>query len=178
MWDGRPHEYKIDLGDGFIAKTRNKETLEKHGVLGQGSLHYVNTLSALVDEQKAVLPAEEWESLEWSLRRFMIDYEGGDLYYYLMHTHGADALSYNTWAHFSLDTVWSVCLRTFTDMPTAVIEEYGVRHWKRRSKTIGEDGYKSLLKAISNRTDIYGNGSMPPNMARDILFHDSLAEYY
>ena len=178
MWDGRPTEYKVDLGDGFIAKTTNKKHLQKHDLTGKGSLHFVNTLSTLVDEQKPFLPEEEWKSLEWSLHRFMIDYEDGDLYYYLVHTHGADALNYNTWAHFSLDTVWQVCLRTFTDMPTEVIEEYGVRHWKRRSKTIGEEGYKSLLKAISNRTDIYGNGNMPPNMAKNILFTDSFADSY
>lgn len=172
MYDySRPREYTIDLEDGFIAKTTNKEVIEKHDLLGKGSLHFVNTLSELVDEKKDSLPEEEWTVLERTLNRLMIDYENGELYYYLVHSFGSDAISYNAWAHFSLDTVWSVCVRTFTDMPTEVIEEYGVRHWARRNTTVGKEGSAHLMQAINERTDIYGqNGGLPPKMVAGILF--------
>jgi hypothetical protein len=180
MYDSSwPREYPIDLGDGFSARPRNSKILEKYDVLGQGSLHFVNTLSTLVDEKKDELPEEDWEALAYALKRFMIDYEGGDLYYYLVHTHGADALNYNAWVHFSLDCVWSVCVRTFTDMPTEVIEEYGVRHWAERNKTIGPEGSGHIMEALNNRTDIYGaNGGMPVQMVKGILFNSELADSY
>jgi hypothetical protein len=166
----------IDLGEGFLAKTSNKEYLEKHNLLGKGVLHFVNTLCVLVDEKKDELPEAEWDSLDYTLRHLMVAYENGHLYFYLLNTHGADAINYNAWAHFSLDTLWGVCVQTFTDMPTAVIEEYGVRHWKRRSRTLGKNGYNSVMKAIEARTDIYGSGSLPSQMVAGILFDQEAAE--
>jgi hypothetical protein len=121
MYDFRERPKPIDLGDGFIVRSITPHYLEKHDLLGKGSLHFVNALSTLVEEQKDDLPEEEWAALERTLKRLMIDYENGDLYYYLVHTHGADALNYSAWVRFSSDCVWSVCVRTFTDMPTAIL---------------------------------------------------------
>jgi hypothetical protein len=168
----KPSEYKMELENGFIAKTSNKEYLEKHDLLGKGTLHFVNTLCILVDEKKDELPVEEWKSLELTLCRLMVDYDYGELYYYLLHSYGVDAINYNAWVHFSLDTDWNICLRAFTDMPTEVLEEYGLRDWHRRSPTAG-DG-KEILKAISRRSDIYGaNSGLPPEMVKGILFDSS-----
>jgi len=163
---------KIELGEGFIARTSDKEVLEKHELLGNGVLAFVNDLSFLVDEKKDELPEEEWGTLELTLKRLMIDYQDGELYYYLVHTHGADAINLSAWGHFSLDTVWRVCVRTFTDMPTNVIEAYGGRYWNERKGTLGSEGYKAVMKAVSKRTDIYGNGSLPSYLAQGILFDE------
>lgn len=160
----------VDLGEGFKTKTRNKEFLEKHNLLGKDVLSFVNELCFLVDEKKADLPLEEWESLEFSLRALMVTYDGGELYYYLLHAHGAEALNYNAWAHFASDTDWRICVRTFTDMPTDILEEYAAKDWAERTRTTGEEGKKNIIKAISKRTDIYGSHSLPINMVEGILF--------
>lgn len=160
----------VDLGEGFVTKTRNKEVLEKHDLLGKDVLSFVNELCFLVDEKKADMPLEEWEALEFSLRVLMVSYDGGELYYYLLHAHGADALNYNAWTHFASDTDWRICVRTFTDMPTSILEEYAVKEWKERTRTTGEEGKKNIIKAISKRTDIYGAHSLPTEMVEGILF--------
>ena len=118
----RMHDPHITLEDGFVVRTAKQSVLEKYDLLGKGSLHFVNSLSILVDEKKDSLPEEDWEALKLILKRFMIDYEGGELYYYLVHTYGAEAINYNAWVHFIADSVWGVCVRTFTDMPTAILQ--------------------------------------------------------
>lgn len=163
-------DISVDLGEGFITKTRNKKVLEKHDLLGKDVLNFVNELCFLVDEKKDEMPVEEWESLEFTLRVLMVTYDGGELYYYLLHAHGADAIKYNTWVHFSFDSDWLICVRTFTDMPTEVLEEYAVKAWMERTRTTGTEGTKNIIKAISKRTDMYGAHSLPTDMVEGILF--------
>lgn len=160
----------VDLGEGFHTKIRNKEVLEKYDLLGKGVLAFVNKICHLVDNTKDELPTEDWEALELALRILMVSNDSGELYYYLLHAHGADALSYDTWVHFAEDMDWRICVRTFADMPTEVLEEYGAKRWEKRSKTAGEEGKKHILRAISQRTDIYGIHSLPSEMVDSILF--------
>lgn len=161
----------VDIGEGFVTKTRNKEVLEKYNLLGKDVLSFVNELCFIVDEKKDEMPLEEWESLEFTLRVLMVTYDGGELYYYLLHAHGAEALNYNAWAHFAGDTDWRICVRTFADMPTEILEEYAAKDWAERTRTTGEEGKKHILNAISQRTDIYGVHSLPTNMVEAILFN-------
>lgn len=175
----RMHDPRITLEDGFVVRTANQSVLEKYDLLGQGSLHFVNALSILVDDKKDSLPEEDWEALKLILKRFMIDYEGGELYYYLVHTFGAEALNYRAWMHFVSDSVWGVCVRTFTDMPTAILEEFGAHDWAERCGTIGEVGSRHIMKALSKRTDIYGaNGGMPAELVKGILFDSAVPDSF
>lgn len=173
----RTSQARITLEDGFVVRTTNQSILEKYDLLSQGSLHFVNTLSVLVDEKKDSLPEEDWEVLQLTLKRFMIDYEGGEVYYYLVHTYGPEALNYNAWVHIIADSVWGVCVRTFTDMPTAILEEYGSRDWAEHSGTVGKEGSGHIMKALSKRTDIYGkNGGMPAELVKGILFTSNVPD--
>lgn len=175
----RIHNPGIDLEDGFIVRSANKSILEKYGLLGQGSLHFVNALSILVDNKTDSLPKEDFEALEFALKRFMIDYEGGKLYYYLVHTYGPEALNYNAWVHFASDAVWGICVRTFTDMPTAILEEFGAHAWAEFSVTVGKEGSRHIMSALSKRTDIYGeNGGMPAELVKGILFNSNVPDSF
>lgn len=175
----RVHDPRITLEDDFVVRSPHQSVLEKYELLGKDSLHFVNTLSVLVDEKNDSLPEEDWEALKFTLKRFMIDYEGGELYYYLVHTHGAEALNYNAWMHFIADAVWGVCVRTFTDMPTAILEEYCSSDWAEHSGTVGKEGSRHILKALSNRTDIYGeNGGMPAELVKGILFNSNVPDSF
>ena len=170
MLDYRAPNYsRIDLEEGLVVRTMNRAVLEKHDLLGKGALHFVNAVSDLVEDKKEELPEEEYKVLAATLKRLMIDYEDGELYRHLLHTHGADAINYNAWVHFSDDCVWSVCVKTFTDMPTEILEEYGARHWADRDKTIGAEGSKHIMEALSRRSDMYG--SLPGQMVKGIIFN-------
>lgn len=175
----RVHDPRITLEDGFVVRTTNQSVLEKYDLLGQGTLHFVNTLSALVDEKKDSIPEEDWEVLKFTLKRFMIDYEGGEVYYYLVHTYGPEALNYNAWMHFIADSVWGVCVRTFTDMPTEVLETYGSRDWAEHTGTVGKEGSRNIMDALRKRTDIYGeNGGMPAELVKGILFNSTAPDNF
>ena len=141
---------KFDLGEGFTTKTRTKEVLEKHDLIGKDVLGFVNELCFIVDEKKEELPLEEWESMEFSLRALMVSYDGGELYYYLLHAHGAEALNYNAWAHFASDTDWLVCVRTFTYMPTAVLEEYAAKDGQNAAELRGKRERKKSSRLSAN----------------------------
>jgi hypothetical protein len=162
-------EYVVDLGEGFKTKTKNKDHLTKHGLMEVDILTFVNKLCVLVDTKKDEIPADEWNTLKNTLAHLVVSYDG-ELYYYLLHAHGADALNYNAWVHFSYDSSWPVCVRTFTDMPTDVLEQYALKAWAVRNRTLGDDGRKAVMQAISKRTDIYGTESLPIEMVERILF--------
>lgn len=159
---------EIEIGHGFIAKSRDESLLEKHNLLGQGPLTFVNDLCALVDEKKEELPPEEWDSLEFTLHRLMLMYEDGDLYEHLLHTYGANAIGYNAWLHFSIDPRWDICLKAFIDMPAEVLEEYASRNWVPYRHEVDNE---AIMEAISKRTDVYGADSLPREMVEGILFH-------
>jgi hypothetical protein len=164
-------DYTVSLGEGFQTKTRNKDHLEKHGLIGTDLLSFVNDLCVLVDEKKSELPKEEWENLAFTLLVLMVTYDTGELYYYLLHSYGADAINYNAWVHFVSDSDWRTCVRAFTDMPTAILEEYGAKEWQGRIHKMYRANIEQFLKAISERTDIYGaNGGLPSEMVEGILF--------
>jgi hypothetical protein len=172
-----PQQYKIEIGEGFYIKSsyqahleQHKRYLEKHGLLGQGILHFVNGLCDVVADQSEHLPAEEKDSLEPTLKRLMLTNESGELYYYLLHAHGAEAITYNAWARFNFDCNWNVCLRTFTDMPTSVLEEYGRKARDRMDKNLSGAGRREIMTAIGKRDDIYGIHSLPPEMVFSLLF--------
>lgn len=162
--------HRIEIGHGFIAKSIDRTHLEKHNLLGRGLLAFVNDLCFIVDEKEGELPLEEWNSLEFTLHRLMLVYEEGDLYEHLLHTYGANAISYNAWLHFSRDPRWEICLQAFTEMPTEILEEYASRNWVPSRQ---EADRKAIMEAISKRTDIYGNDSLPPELAEGILFGTS-----
>lgn len=169
----QPATTTVRLGEGFQTKTIDHDHLVKYGLIGKDMLSFLNDLCFLVDEKKGDIPAEEWESLKFSLRALMWTYDAGELYYYLLHAHGADAIKYNAWVHFASDSTWDICVRVFTDMPTDILEEYGAKEWQTRTQTTGHKGKESLLKAIGKRTDIYGSDSLPEDMVEGILFKKS-----
>ena len=179
MLDFRAPSYqRIEL-DGFTVRTNNSACLEKYDLLDKGILHFVNALSDLVESKKEELPEEDFKVLSFTLKRVMIDYEDGELYDYLVHTHGPEAIQFNAWVHFALDCIWTVCVRTFTDMPTSILEEYGLSEWPRRSGSMGREGNKAVMAAIHARSDIYGhNGGIPPQMVRGILFNENVDDTF
>src|SRR5687767_3886744 len=94
LFNNHPHwalpedTIEIELGEGFRTKTRNVNYLEKHGLLDKGVLELVNGLCFLVDEKTYDLPVDEWNVLKETLNSFMVSYDSGELYYYLLHAHG------------------------------------------------------------------------------------------
>jgi hypothetical protein len=165
-----PQYIMVDVGEGFETEIRNTEVMDKYDLLGKDVLTFVNEICTLVDTKKPELPADDWDALALALKVLMIRYDGGELYYYLLHTYGADALNYHAWVHFAEDTDWLVCVNTFANMPTEFLEEYAAKRWASRATTAGESGKKQIIKAISERTDIYGINSLPMNMVEGILF--------
>ena len=169
----------IDLEDGFFVRTDNRSVLEKYELLGHGSLHFLNNLSALVDEKEDCLPTEDFTALKFILKRFMIDYEGFRLYRYLLLTHGPESLNYSAWCHFAHDTIWTVCAQTFEDMHTEILEQFGAHSWSEFVTSIGKVGMKDIMQAISRRKDIYvENGGMPAEMVRGILFDSNVPDSF
>lgn len=160
--------YDIDIGDEFRITVPNMELLEKHNLLGQGLLHFTNELCSLFDDLEENPEDREWKALDATIRRLMIGYENGEIYYHLIEKHGVEALNFNAWFHFAGDMRYEVCLQTFTDMPTDVLEEYGRASWKRRVRTLGEVGIKHVLSHISAREDMYGN--LPSDLVFSLLF--------
>jgi hypothetical protein len=163
---------QVELGEGFITQIKDDDYLAKHGLLGKDVLTFVNDLSALVEENKRndTLSRDERISLDFALTRFMVIYDDGELYYYLLHAYGPDALNYSSWVRFASDTSWPICVRTFSDMPTSILEEYGVKDWHERTKYMRREDVEVFLKAIGKRNDIYGSGSLPMEMMEGILF--------
>lgn len=160
----------IKFKEGFPTTTKNKEHLKKHGLLDLNLLEFLNKLCFLVDENAETLPEKEWETLEHTLKRLIINYEDGSLCDYLVQQYGAEAISYNAWIHFNNDSDWFACLRTFEHMPTEVLERFAAEEWKERRKTIGEEGTRLVLRSIGERTDYYGKESLPEEMVRGLLF--------
>lgn len=177
LYNSKLPEHVVLLENGFQTKTLNHDHLVKHGLMGKGMLHFVNGLCALVHEGKDATPADEWNTLELTWRVLMKTYENGELYFYLLHAYGPDAISYSSWVHFASCSTWDICVRVFTDMPTAVLEEYGTRDWKERSRTAGLEGKVTILAAIGKRTDIYGIDSMPAHLVDGIIFGSSSESY-
>ena len=162
----------IPVGDGFTMQTMNEGLLRERGLLDNGVLHLANGLADL-EAQKDSLPEEEWVVFERSLASLTVGYDTGELYYYLLHGHGPAAINYNLWVRFSLDSSWGICIRTFKDMPTDVLEEYGRKVWHQvRRGSCGWDGRQKIYAAIGERKDIYGAHSMPTNLAVGILFDE------
>lgn len=163
------HKHLVSIGHEFFARTVNATHLEKHNLLGRGPLAFVNDLCVLVDEKKEALPSEEWNSLEATLHSTMLKYETGELYGHLFETYGPDAINYNAWVHFSIDTEWNTCLRVIKDMPTEILEQYAPSDdWTFRRST---EDYRAVMKAIGKRTDSYGSDSLPQDMVEGILFN-------
>lgn len=160
----------VAIGNGFEVKSLNKEHLEKHGLLGKGALHFMNEISILVDEKKDELSEEEWNSLEYTLNDLSVTHQDGELYYFLLHAYGAEAMNFAAWTRFSMDSEWKICLKTFASMPTNILEEYGRKMWKERVKTLGDEGIKKVFEVISARKDIYGE--LPIDMTVGILFEN------
>jgi hypothetical protein len=158
----------VKIGHGFIAKSVDRAHLVKYDLLGNGPLAFVNKLCALVDEKKDELPPDEWDSLQFTLKALMVRYEDGELYEHLLHTFGPDNLNYNAWVHFSIDPVWDVCLKVFTEMPTEVLEEYGSRNWVPYQHDVDNE---AIMESISKRTDIYGGNNIPQDLLEGILFN-------
>lgn len=163
-------EYTVPLGEGFQTKTYSIECLKKYNLIGVDVLTFVNTLCSLVDNEKDEVTLEEWHCLEFTLRAFMVTYDSGELYFYLLHSHGPDAINYRAWVHFANDSSWPICVRTFTDMPTEMLEEYAAKDWQRRIQGCGDETKRKFMEAIGKRTDIYGQDSLPLEMVEGILF--------
>ena len=169
-WRDFPDTVIVELGEGFTTQVKDDDCLEKHGLLNRDLLGFVNDLSVLVEEKKDSLSRNEWISLEFALTRLMVIYDDGELYYYLLHAYGPDAINYSAWVRFASDTSWPICVRTFSDMPTSILEEYGVRNWEDRTKHMRREDVEVFLKSIGRRTDIYGSDNLPTNMMEGILF--------
>lgn len=172
MYDHWELELMLPLSNGFFLKTTNTNAscLDRYKLLDKDVLYFTNRLSLLVDTRKNKIPKNDWEILARTLNNFMVTHQNGELYYYLLHAHGPDAIKYNAWVHFASDTDWSICVRTFTDMPTKILEEYADKEWHNRTRRMSYKDIEVFLKAINKRTDIYGNDSLPLSMVEGILF--------
>ena len=163
----------IDIGEGFTMQTMNRELLWERGLLGKDVLHLANSLADLEAKWDS-FPEEEAEVYGCSLASLILGYQRGELYLYLLHNHGPDAINFNLWVKFSLHTRLPICIRTFKDMPTEVIEGYGTEIWQQvRSRfKFTHDGLRKVYEAIGQRSDIYGANSLPTKLAVGILFDE------
>ena len=170
---------KLDVGEGFIVVVEEPivELLRSKGLLGQGVLHFANRLADLTAEKES-LPEEEWKAYESAMSSLTVGYDGGELYRFLLHSHGPDTINFNLWARLSLDSCCPICVRTFTQMPTEVLEEYGKKVWhQERRRSCGKSGRKEIYDAIGQRSDIYGAHSMPIKLAVGLLFDEGEDEF-
>lgn len=168
-----PKQFALaDLGSGFQTKIRDIGVWEKYNLLDKGILTSVNELCILVDTKKSEIPSNDWDELHLALEILLARYETGELYDYLLENYGAESLNYQAWVRFASGGDWLASVKTFTDMPTDILETYAVNEGSDSLPWEQSPQMTDMLTALGKRNDIYGNSSLPPEMVVGILFKD------
>lgn len=158
--------------------------LASNDVLSDNLVEFINALCQIVDDNSyaatRTIDNDEYAQLERCLRSIMIRYESGALYHHLLNSsdNAMNELNFAVWSHFTLDQTWDMCVRSFADMPTEMLEKYAADEaiWAERSATVGREGFNDIMAAIATRTDIYGGGNLPNDMLKEILFNPTYEE--